>query len=94
MVISGFQALRQARALGAGLEPATGSCRFRADSLSTVPPTPLLLRESLEADPQKLTIRWTSEWTKRLTLDPVVGSLSVCPVRVFPTQHGQASAQR
>ncbi|GFO36921.1 hypothetical protein PoB_006342600 [Plakobranchus ocellatus] len=40
-VISGFQALCQARAPVAGLEPATeGSADLRADSLATVPPTP------------------------------------------------------
>ncbi|GFN98825.1 hypothetical protein PoB_002533100 [Plakobranchus ocellatus] len=43
-VISGFQVLRQARALMAGLEPATCNRRIpadiRADLLATVPPTP------------------------------------------------------
>ncbi|GFO38737.1 hypothetical protein PoB_006524200 [Plakobranchus ocellatus] len=40
-VISGFQALCQARAPVAGLEPAKeGSLQISRDSLATVPPTP------------------------------------------------------
>ncbi|GFN95782.1 hypothetical protein PoB_002228800 [Plakobranchus ocellatus] len=39
-VISGFQALRQARAPMAGLEPAIEGSLQSSDSLATVPPTP------------------------------------------------------